>query len=326
MQIRCPSLDGVIDKVQQLHALLPAIGAAACGGGPGVGKPARTELAYLQFAMKTSLQTVLAAAVAALPEGAEAAAGMVQFYTGFPLEHGSQHRCPAPASAVGQPGVLLRAAVAMEGYRHAAWRGGEQGRVEYFPKGQQSERKAEGGEVALFGEELASDLVRARRWVRAWVETPEELGGKRWETGAGGRDEGKDAAQVAERIERLLGIQQGQGGEYNADMQAAAERLLPHIQEFVNEYDPERQERGQAALGATWPRMERQPGDATVPAAGLTPAQQAQWSALVLSAWRRQVRADVPALFARRFRACAREQVGWGKVRGARGAQMGMGV
>ncbi len=220
MNLRCPNLSGVRAKVLALEALLPATGAAACGGGPGVGKPKKTEMAFLERSLQDAMKKALAAA-ASTPEQQAVADSMVASYLAGPTDAGSQHSFRRPQFATGQPGVVVRMVESMAQYRNPGFTyltpaqlaaGEERQKVEFFPKGQQRERKEPGGETRLFGEEMASDLERARRWVREFVETPEDAGGKRWETGPGGRDEGKTAAEVANRLERILGTERGQGG------------------------------------------------------------------------------------------------------------------
>lgn len=333
MQIRCATLGSVIEKVEYLNALLPAIGLAACGAGPGVGNPKRTELARLQQAMKEALRKTLTAA-AASPEAregdAEIAVNIVHSYAGVPIDAGSRHSCLAPSAAKAKPGVVERAVRGMEMVRTEGppprpaapqWKSWRRKVQEQLVA---PEVEAGPSEADLFGSGLANDLARAREWVRAWVETPEEMGGKRWKTGPGERDEGKTAEQIAQRIERVLGIEEGQT-DYNEQMRAKSVGLRRDLQLFVDVYDEDRQGRAQAAMGETWTTLVPQPGDASPPG-GLTQEQQEQWEAAIYSAWRVVAETEVPLLWKRKFRDCLREQVGWGKVRGARGAQMGMGV
>ena len=276
-------------------------------------------------------------------EVSDLAKAVIASYRGSPTAEGTLHECQAPAAAENRPGVVQRAVQAMQGYRKPALTyerddilgheeftdaGGERRTrriiregakktrpVEYYPRKDQSRRLAEGGEVEVFKQEIAADLDRARQWVRDWVYSSDPEFGKHKDAA-----DAADLEQTVTRIERLLGIQRGQDLEYNAEMKAAAAALLPHIQAYVDAYDPiEKQKEGVPPEEL----MSVFPSDLSRKLQAEGKKLNAQWSAAILSAWRKVAENLYPEFLAQGLRAAMRD-AGWGEA--AKGAQGRLGL
>ena len=356
-----PGVLARLEKLAALLPSVPA--AAAGGGGAMKGAVMRVRNAafsnyvggvgegHVMGAMQQALNDTLRAAVAIQrqddPEQGqvmdELMVGIIASYRGSPTAEGTLHECQSPAAAENRPGVVQRAVQAMQGYRTPGLTyeredilgreeftdaGGERRTrriiregakktrpVEYYPRKDQSRRLKDGGEVEVFKEQIAADLDRARQWVRDWVYSNDPEFGKRKDAVVDA-----DLEQTVTRIERLLGIERGQDQEYNAEMKAAAAALLPHIQGYVDAYDPlEKQKEGVPPEEL----MSVFPSDLSRKLQAEGKKLNAQWSAAILSAWRKVAENLYPEFLAQGLRA-AMKDAGWGEA--AKGAQGRLGV
>lgn len=341
------NLGEVMHRLDRLAGMLPAVAAAGCGGevaGKELARVATGNYAFLSGAglgggaMKMALEGALAGLAGQSPALQATAAFIARMYGADRDPAGSYHSTLFPGKETGKPGVVLRAALALDAprYRTKGWtfededilgkktfvdKGGHvrtrqiirEGakrtkQVEYFPRGDQSVREAPGGEARVFGEELAADLERAREWIRDWVSAPEELGGKRTEF-----KETESRQSIEETVDamiEILGIKKGQGGAYTAEMRAARDAILPHIQAYVDAYEAD--DAGEHGVPPE-ERMTPRPGDATEEVSGFDRNARKQWRAAILKTWRETAQAVVPDLTVRAFRAALRD-VEWGKA------------
>lgn len=288
-------------------------------------------------------------------EVSDLAKAVIVSYRGSPTAEGTLHECQAPAAAENRPGVVQRAVQAMQGYRKPGyiyepddilgyerfpvklapgefpetldrshmWReraiirpgARRTQRVEFYPREDQSRRMKEGGEVDVFKQEIAADLERARDWVRDWVYSNDPKFGKDKKPGLD-----DDLEETVQRIERILGIERGQKGKYTDAMKAAAEKLLPNIQDYVDAYDPiEKQKEGVPPEEL----MSVFPSDLSRKLQAEGKKLNAQWSAAILSAWRKVAENLYPEFLAQGLRAAMRD-AGWGEA--VKGAQGRLGV